>query len=216
MRSRCARQVAARVCRSQTRKWTEAKATWAPLQRYLTELGAAVWTDTPVDWVSRGSGRRFQLRPAPCAGPDLTTRREFDAVVLAADVAGLRALVGSSPALGEDSWRARIATLRAASRFLVSRVCLDTRVLPSRDPFLGTAGYALLDNVSVLDKFNDLARRWARQAGGSVVELHAYALDDSVDDTYAADVLLDELRRVYPELARARVLDRQPNGAVVC
>ncbi|MBR7502935.1 hypothetical protein KCW65_22895, partial [Mycobacterium tuberculosis] len=50
---------------------------------------------------------------------------------------------------------------------------------PDRPAFLGTSGFDLLDNVSVVDRFEAGAADWVREHGGSVVELHAYALQET-------------------------------------
>ena len=41
---------------------------------------------------------------------------------------------------------------------------------------MGTGGRPPLDNVSVLDRYERQAADWSAEVGGSVVELHAYAL----------------------------------------
>jgi isorenieratene synthase len=149
--------------------------------------------------VALGHERRF----AVCAGEMV----EVDAVVLAADVSGLQELLTASPELGEAAWRAQIARLRTAPPFLVSRLWLDRPVRPDRPGFLGTSGFGPLDNVSVLERFEGEAARWARRTGGSVVELHAYAL--STDPEQGKQRLLKELRRVYPETTAATIIDER-------
>jgi carotenoid phi-ring synthase / carotenoid chi-ring synthase len=176
------------------------QALWNPMGDYLAELGVVVHAGVAVEQVAPGLERRFALR----ADGDVP---EVDAVVLATDVAGLQALLATSPELGEAPWRARIARLRTAAPFLVSRVWLDRPVHPDRPGFLGTSGFGPLDNVSVLERFEGEAARWARRTGGSVVELHAYALTG--DPEQARRQLRDELRRVYPETAAASVIDER-------
>ena len=58
----------------------------------------------------------------------------------------------------------------------------------------------------MLERFEDGARRWSVEHGGSVVELHAYALVDQPDESTVKDRLRAELHRVYPELAAARIV----------
>ena len=145
------------------------QALWDPMGGYLTELGVSVRAGVAVEQVTPGRERRFAVH----AGGDSA---EVDAVVLAADVTGLQAVLAASPELGEAPWRAQIARLRTAPPFLVSRLWLDHPVNPERPGFLGTSGFGPLDNVSVLERFEGEAARWARRTGGSVVELHAYAL----------------------------------------
>ena len=72
--------------------------------------------------------------------------------------------------------------------------------------FLGTSGFGPLDNVSVLERFEEGARRWSTARGGSVVELHAYALVEQAGDQQLKDQLLAELHRVYPELEPAGIV----------
>ncbi|WP_367138591.1 FAD-dependent oxidoreductase [Saccharothrix sp. HUAS TT1] len=166
---------------------------WNPLGRYLAGLGVSVRTGTPVLGVERGE--RFAVRLA-----DSTVAA--DAVVLAMDVGGLREVVGASD-LGTPEWRADIADLECAPPFLVSRYWLDRPVRADRPGFLGTSGYGELDNVSVLNHYEREAREWASRTGGSVVELHGYALQSDVDP----ERLLEQLHVVYPETRAARVVD---------
>jgi isorenieratene synthase len=80
-----------------------------------------------------------------------------------------------------------------------------------RAAFLGTSGFGPLDNISVLERFEEGARRWSAGHSGSVVGLHAYALVEQPDDHLLKDRLLAELHRVYPELKRAStVADEWP------
>ncbi len=176
------------------------QALWDPMGDYLAELGVVVRTGVAVEQVTPGRQRRFAVHVA-----DDTA--EVDAVVLAADVAGLQALLATSPELGEPAWRARIARLRTAPPFLVSRLWLDRPVRSDRPGFLGTSGFGPLDNVSVLERFEGEAARWACRTGGSVVELHAYALTG--DPEQAKRRLVEELWRIYPETATAGIVDER-------
>ena len=81
------------------------------------------------------------------------------------------------------------------------RLWLSGRVADHRAPFLGTSGYGPVDNVSVLERFEDHAASWAAAQGGSVVELHAYALPDGTDEADLRLRMLAELHRLYPETA---------------
>jgi isorenieratene synthase len=183
------------------------QALWDPMGGYLTELGVSVRAGVAVEQVTPGRERRFAVH----AGGDSS---EVDAVVLAADVTGLQAVLAASPELGEAPWRAQIARLRTAPPFLVSRLWLDRPVNPERPGFLGTSGFGPLDNVSVLERFEGEAARWARRTGGSVVELHAYALTG--DPQQAKRPLVDELRRVYPETAAATIIDERHEVRADC
>ncbi|THA76131.1 FAD-dependent oxidoreductase [Streptomyces sp. A0642] len=176
------------------------QALWEPLGDYLQRLGAEVRTGTAVHGV----------RPCDGAGAEVLTEaaaEPYDAVVLALDARGLRRLVAASPGLGDRAWRDDIAGLRTAPPFLVSRLWLDRPVAAHRAAFLGTSGYGGLDNISVLERYEDEAARWSRRTGGSVVELHAYAVDDRAEPGDVEAGLLDQLHEVYPETRGARTVD---------
>jgi carotenoid phi-ring synthase / carotenoid chi-ring synthase len=168
---------------------------WSPLRGYLERLGAEVRTAEAVTWVDASQD---VLRIGLASGAEIAA----DALVLATDPATLRRLARES-ALGDQPWRERIAATCNAPPFAIWRLWLDRPVAPDRAAFLGTSGFGPLDNVSVLERFEEGARRWAAARGGSVVELHAYALPAQPDEAVLRDRLLAELRRVYPELAGA-------------
>ncbi len=173
------------------------QALWRPLHRHLDGLGADVRLATPVDQVRRlPSGYRVHSGDS---------HLDVDAVVLAADVTGLRHLVTASPELGDTAWRQRIDALRTAPPFLVTRLWLDRPARPDRAPFLGTSGFTHLDNISVLDQYEDEARAWREETGGSVVELHAYALPENPDRDAVVRDIIGDLGVVYPELRGADV-----------
>ncbi|MEV8554169.1 NAD(P)/FAD-dependent oxidoreductase [Streptomyces glaucescens] len=175
-------------------------ALWDPLAAYLGRHGAEVRTGTAVESVT----------PRPDGGYDIAAGREerrHDTVVLALDTAGLRSVVARSERLGDGPWRERIARLRTAPPFLVSRLWLDRPVAPDRPGFLGTSGFGTLDNISVLERWEDEAARWAARTGGSVVELHAYAVPPEATWDIEQKLLIDQLHRVYPETRAASVVD---------
>ncbi|MFD2686594.1 FAD-dependent oxidoreductase [Streptomyces phyllanthi] len=176
------------------------QALWEPLARYLRGHGADLRTGSPVRSVEPAAG-----------GVELVTStgrvEPYEAAVLALDVAGLRRLVEESPRLGDAGWRARVGRLRTTPPFLVSRLWLDRPVAADRPGFLGTSGLGPLDNVSVPDRWEGEAARWAARTGGSVVELHAYAVAPEADRLAQQELLFAQLRRVYPETRHARLID---------
>ncbi|MEU2119622.1 FAD-dependent oxidoreductase [Streptomyces sp. NPDC016459] len=175
-------------------------ALWDPLVGYLREHSAEVRTESPVEHVAPARDGGFEI-----AGDH--GERRYDAVVLALDAAGLRSLVSRSERLGDPGWRERVARLRTAPPFLVTRLWLDRPVTSDRPGFLGTSGFGGLDNISVLDRWEDEAARWAARTGGSVVELHAYAVDPRADHATEQRRLVEQLHRVYPETRTATVVD---------
>jgi carotenoid phi-ring synthase / carotenoid chi-ring synthase len=170
---------------------------WAPMRRYLDELGVDVRLGVRVTGLLAGNELRVRLGSAQEVAAS--------AVVLATDPATLRTLLLDS-AIGDRSWQERVAAVTTAPPFAVWRVWLDRLVEQDRPAFLGTAGFGPLDNVSVLERFEDGARRWSASHGGSVVELHAYALVGDPDEGQLRAQLRAELDRIYPELSGAGVV----------
>ncbi|MEU3622888.1 isorenieratene synthase [Amycolatopsis coloradensis] len=173
------------------------QALWDPLADYLSGRRVDIRTGTPVT----GLGRT-----APGFAIESGGRTEyFDGVVLACDVAGLREIVAASPDVGTEAWRAGVGALRTAPPFLVRRLWLDRPVEAHRSPFLGTGSIPPLDNISLLDRYEGEARRWAARTGGAVVELHAYAA--TTQDTSGLEKALEKrLHEIYPETLDARVV----------
>jgi isorenieratene synthase len=68
----------------------------------------------------------------------------------------------------------------------------------------------------VLSGWEGQAARWAARTGGSVVELHAYALSEDTDRASTEKELLGELHRLYPETSRAGVVDARHEWRADC
>ncbi|MET7287394.1 FAD-dependent oxidoreductase [Streptomyces sp. NPDC005573] len=176
------------------------EALWDPLAGHLRRHGADLRTGTAVENVTPVAQGGYVVTADGAEHP-------YDTVVLALDTAGLRSVVGNSPCLGDASWRERVGRLRGAPPFLVSRLWLDRPVARHRPGFLGTSGYGGLDNISVLERWEDEAARWAARTGGSVVELHAYAVGAGSDPEVEQKRLIEELHQVCPETREARIVD---------
>lgn len=188
-------------------------ALWAPLGRYLTDHGGAIRTDSPVTALEPRDGG-WSVRTAQ-------ETLDVDAVVLAADPRTQRELVAALPERidGTESavyrrWREDLAAQRNAPPFGVLRLWTRGQVDPERQAFCGTSGYALLDNVTVLERYEDGALQWSREHDGSVLELHGYALDAERDPRLAdpAEVrrlLLEDLHAVYPETAGLEIVHEE-------
>lgn len=177
------------------------QALWDPLARYLGGLGVDIRAGEAVREVRPAGEERLEVVA------EAATAEQYDGVVLALDTAGLRTVVGASPLLVGPAWRASIARLRTAPPFLVSRLWLSHPVAGDRHGFLGTSGFGGLDNVSVLDRWEGEAHRWALRTGGSVVEMHAYAVAPSQGRREVEQGLTNRLREVYPETAHADIVD---------
>lgn len=187
---------------------------WRPLRSYLEDLGAHVVTGCRVESIERdGEGFRVSAGAAAAGADDASRGRidfaidrddahgslRADAVVIATSRDVLQRLVDGTD-LGDEAWRASVLTGEMAPRFIVQRLWFDRPVAAGSAPFVGTAAYGHLDNVSLVHDLEDGAAQWAERCGGSVVELHAYAVpNDVTDDEVLAD-LRHQLERLHPEL----------------
>ncbi|MFG2576939.1 FAD-dependent oxidoreductase [Streptomyces sp. NPDC048481] len=184
-------------------------ALWNPLADYLGGHGAELRTGVRVETVEPTADGGFIVATD-------TAEQRHDTVVLALDTNGLGSLVARSPRLADPAWRERISRLRTAPPFLVSRLWLDRPVAADRPGFLGTSGYGTLDNVSVLERWEGESARWAARTGGSVVELHAYALPEDAVHDVEQKRLMEQLHRVYPETRAATVVDERHEWRADC
>jgi isorenieratene synthase len=132
-----------------------------------------------------------------------------DAVILATEVRGLERLAEASdlrrhaPRLAESA-----ASGGEADPYAVVRFWFDQPVLAERTAFYTVAGFDWTDSIAVYSAFQEPYIEWARRTGGSVVEVHAYAipLDSRASLSTYRDGMLAELRTAFPELANAQVL----------
>jgi carotenoid phi-ring synthase / carotenoid chi-ring synthase len=170
-----------------------ATAFWKPAVETMEQLGVRIRTNSVVKSVEPVSDRH--------------------GVVLALHTEGLRDVVAANAWMGDDGWRDDIASLRTAPPFAVHRIWFDGDVNLDRAPFAGTAGFGIIDNISCVHRYQDEARYWAKRTGGSVIETHAYALDESygrpVDEAKVRHDLLEQLRSCYPETQRVNILDER-------
>jgi len=190
------------------------RALLAPLRGYLEDRGVQFRLRRRVSTLRRAQasgdrpgGWRITHEPSVDAGD----RRDeiADLVVLAVNVAGLKSLIGASPEVGEPGWRAGIASLSETSPFAVWRLWLDTPTSAGRHAFVGTAGYPLLDNISLYHLFEAESREWAERTGGSVVELHAYGMPETATEAEIRAAMTSGLYDLYPELRGAAVIHEE-------
>jgi isorenieratene synthase len=128
--------------------------------------------------------------------------------VLSTEVPALQRLVEASPDLaGDRALSAQVGSLGVTLPFAVWRLWLDVPSAPGRAPFVGTTGMGICDNISLYHLFEDESRAWASRTGGSVVELHAYAVPEHMDRTEIERDLLATLHALYPETRNANILE---------
>lgn len=172
-------------------------AIWTPFAGWLSERSVELRLQTAVERVERRRGRGFRVFHDQ-------TSTETDLLVLALDVGSLAHVLRASPDLELESIT---PALRPTSPFAVWRLWLDRPARADRAPFAGTTGIGMLDNISVYERLEDESAAWRERHGGSVVELHAYAVPPGLSEPAIKADLLAGLHAFYPELRGARALD---------
>ncbi len=132
---------------------------------------------------------------------------ECDYCVLAADVVGTRNIIARSKT-GHPEFENRIAALGTADPYVVWRLWLDKPLASAEFPFYTVAGFTYTDSVSLFSRFQEPFISWAKVKGGSVIELHAYAIapEDVGPDEHIKKTMLGELHAMFPETVDARIL----------
>ncbi len=165
-------------------------ALWNPLKQYLTELGVRFHQGVSVSSIRR------QPRPGRFASPPMPTiswtpMPSSWPPTLPDCNGSSRRRRGSATTCGGHG-----SSGSAPPRRSWCTDCGSTARSPAgRAAFLGTSGHEPVDNISVLDRYERQAIDWARRTGGSVVELHSYA----VESAQSNDAMLSQLHKLYPE-----------------
>jgi isorenieratene synthase len=134
----------------------------------------------------------------------------YDEVILACHLPGAQAIVEASPdlALADPDLARRLATLRTGQRYAVLRLWMTADIPADLPMFVITDRVRLLDSVTTYHRFEEASRRWvAENPGGSVLELHCYAVPDDLPDQAAIRAaMLDDLYTFWPHLRQATLL----------
>lgn len=192
------------------------RAIWSRLRARLEAHGSRVELAARVERLDPGGAdlaATTDARPDPRgAGFAATTAdgRRFaaDAVVLAIDPAGLRALRDASPRLLERSpeLARSLAAIPAPRPYAVVRLWLDRDCRRDRSAFTSVHGHPPLDSITLYHRLEEESVRFAGESGGGVYELHAYTPDEAAarDPDGLERALCERLVAVFPELAGAR------------
>ena len=178
------------------------KSIWNPFETYLRERGVSIFKGEAVSGVRRRGDNGWRVLTD-------TMSVDADGVVMALTVPGMQGIVSQSPDLGDPEWRSMIDGLSLTNPFAVWRIWLNQPTDKGRAPFVGTTGLGPIDNISIYELFEDESREWAERNGGSVVELHAYAVDHDWEEDSLKKKLLDALHLLYPETRAARILEER-------
>ena len=160
----------------------------APVRAHLERHGGTVRLGAPVKAMAR-DGEGFTV-----------DGERFDWVVVAADVPGTRAVLDASPELLAEcpSFAEKVAALRPGQRYAVLRLWFAAPVSIDGPEFVITERRRVLDAMAAMHRVTDEARAWAAEHGGSVIELHCYALPDDVPDEAVRDAFLEEFHGYVP------------------
>jgi carotenoid phi-ring synthase / carotenoid chi-ring synthase len=147
-------------------------------------------------------GDRLLVGDAAVAGGEESLPCDY--CVVACEVRGVQALMTAS----DRALAAHVAGLGEADPYVVWRLWLDKPTAHERLPFYTTARFRFTDSLAIYSAFQEPFVSWARRTGGSVVEVHAYAIAPAAM-LPAAEIraaMWRELVSLLPELASARVL----------
>jgi isorenieratene synthase len=172
-------------------------AIFEPLAGHLETRGVSIRRGVSVERIDRSDGR------VRIVASDTI---DADAVVLALSVPALKDVASRSRGL-PDALSTSIDSLDVTAPFAVLRLFFDRPPNRDRAPFAGTTGLGILDNISIFEKLEDESLAWATRTGGSVVELHAYAVDPAASERDLRAQLIEGLYAAYPETRSARVIE---------
>jgi isorenieratene synthase len=169
---------------------------WAPIRAHLESLGVRIRPSTRVDRVER-DGDGFRV-----AG------ERWDAVVLATPAGATRAIAEASPFLAAEAPEGarRLAALRSGQRYAVLRLWLDGPVAHDGPGYFVVERRAAVDAIAFYHRIEDECRAWSEETGGSVIELHSYAIPDEIPDAAVRDTLVADWHAWFPEATGRRIL----------
>jgi isorenieratene synthase len=132
-------------------------------------------------------------------------------VIIAADVPGVKQLLGLSEGVVPAGVRRQVESLAIADPFAVARLWFDRDFQWEHSDFTSLSGYRLIDSIALYHRMQKDYIAWARETGGSVVELQAYCYKEQEfpDQEALLDAFLRELLEVVPELRQATLLHRE-------
>lgn len=141
-----------------------------PWARAITKHGGEINISSPA------GALRFEADK--CVGT-IDSPENFDHVVVATDVPGVKKLM---PRLKSDSaalafLKNKLTGLKVAPRYHVLRVWLDQPLASKLRPeqaVIECSDHTPINLIAIFDMLEEESWAWAKQSGGSVVELHLY------------------------------------------
>lgn len=144
------------------------------------------------------------------SAPDEETGIELEAdyFVLACDVPGVKRIVEQSN-LSNAAFQQSVADLGVADPYIVWRIWFDREIPPMAVPFYTTSGFRYTDSIAIYSQMQPAYEDWAKRRKGSVIELHAYAVEPenaALDQAEIQRIMRAELEEMIPELVGAGVI----------
>lgn len=173
-----------------------------PIASHLEGQGGTIHKSCPVKTVEpEAEGFRVTTDEAS---------EHFDYAVLATPAKVTRAIAEASPGLGEaaPALMQQLSGLQAGQRYAVVRLWLDRAFREDVPVFFATERERVLDSVSSFHRIVPELRDWAKAHDGSVMELHCYAVPDGMGDDEVEALMIEEMRKLFPEVADATVQHR--------
>ncbi|KAA6182404.1 FAD-dependent oxidoreductase [Thiohalocapsa marina] len=145
---------------------------------------------------------RLTSRPQPS---DIELQADY--FILACDVPGLKDIVSRSE-LSSTELVQGVEDLGVADPYIVWRIWFDRAIEPLAVPFYTTSGYRYTDSIAIYSQMQPAYEDWARRHQGSVIELHAYAVEPEnvIDEAEIRRIMREELDELIPALKGANMV----------
>jgi isorenieratene synthase len=161
-----------------------------PITDHLTTHGVKFELGCAVEEI--GNSRKFRVQG-----------KEFDYVVLAADVVGAKRIAKGSTWIKDVAPETfgRLVGLQSSDGYAVYKVWMDKALKDDFPVFITTEKDPILDSVTLCQKFDIEAGRWVKDFGGGVYELHSYSVPQALmSKCELKSNFLRELYSYFPEL----------------
>lgn len=172
--------------------------------------------DLPRFRVLAAKDERVELKAEASMGPQDPDPQDpetllADYFIFATDVPGVKGLFNRCEGDVPGDLKADIESLAIADPFAVVRLWFDRDFEWEHSNFTSLSGYRLTDSISLYHRIQDEYIAWAKETGGSVVELHAYCYKEAEFPNQEALIhtFREELYSVIPELRLATILHQE-------
>jgi isorenieratene synthase len=153
--------------------------------------------------------RLVSIQPTNTTNASETIQADY--YVIAADVLGVQHLFSTMTGDINPTLKSQVAKLAVADPFAVCRFWFDRDFDWDQSWFTSLSGYKLTDSITLYHRIQDDYIAWAKETGGSVVELHAYCYKEEEFPTQEAllTTFEQELYEIVPPLQNATLLHRE-------